>query len=651
MKKIFTISNNKNKLENALNIYTKLLDKNNNRSKNILVLVPNNATKLTYEKNINTVFSEELNITTYISFIKKELIKFWPLVSKDCDKIKGKTISPTFISSSLTDYMLQNKVKSRRNLDGYFQDLTSTNRNIAMSINTNINKAASALIDFRTVGEKIYLSKKNRDNIDRFSYSQMNEIINYYVDTLLENAIIDNSLCIYLYNNYLLENELYIKNFKKNVEYIIVDSLEACSTAEVDFINLVQLYANESYIYFNKTRDYSVFNNIDMDYIYENIISSTDIKVSTDELNINKEESQVQDKVLPITFTFDNNISVQDLYLLDVKINLNESSQLYSEMIEEVINKVIQLVSNGVQAKDIAIISPINNNVLDYQIVNKLNSKNIEVFNSKKDKKIIDYPYSNALVVATCIFYGYTEHIKEEEYISFIEILLNTNRIQAFKIFRNKDESEKLQNLLKYIENKKDKNLKISEFLIQFYIEKMLNLSQGKENINTCKMIIHESDVFTENISKLGLDKNNSKEKIFIDVLKSIIKDYYSIHDLQELNNSNKVVITTPYSYISSNMDRLVQIWVDIGSNAWNMKIEKDISNVIVLRKSFKENRIYTDIMEEQYKKYYLYNMIYNLMINAKEVYAYKSEYTVNGYIQESILYSLLLKLVDKGDR
>ena len=80
------------------------------------------------------------------------------------------------------------------------------------------------------------------------------------------------------------------------------------------------------------------------------------------------------------------------------------------------------------------------------------------------------------------------------------------------------------------------------------------------------------------------------------------------------------------------------------------MKIEKDISNLIVLRKSFKEKQIYTNEMEEYYKKYYLYNLIYNLLINTKEVYAYKSEYTVNGYIQESILYSILLKLVSKGD-
>ena len=52
---------------------------------------------------------------------------------------------------------------------------------------------------------------------------------------------------------------------------------------------------------------------------------------------------------------------------------------------------------------------------------------------------------------------------------------------------------------------------------------------------------------------------------------------------------------------------------------------------------------------EENYKKYYLYNMIYNLMNSSREVYAFKSEYTVNGYIQESILYSLLLKLLSKG--
>ena len=629
MKKIFKSSNNKEKIDGILKLYIELIDNNKNKSKNIMMLVPNNITKSNYEKSLNLPYSEELNITTYINFVKRELVKFWPLVAEECKKINKEVVSPTFIPTSLTEYIINKKVKTKRNLDGYFEDITSTNKNISMSINTNINKAAFSLIDFTTIGDKIYLSKKNRDSIMRFSYSQMNEIINYYIDVLLENAMLDNSLSIYLYNKYLLQNELYKKHLSKEIEYLIVDSLESCSTAEVDFINLVEANVKDTYIYFNNTRDYSVFNNIDMEYIYENII---------DEYNIDEDQ-------------FKTNIEIGYIYSLDANICLNDSSQLYSEMVDEVSNKVIELIAKGEDAKNIAIISPINNTILDYQINNKLKSNNIDVFNVKKDKKIIDYPYSNALLVATCIFYDYEDYIKEEEYISFIEILLNVNKIQAFRIFKNKNVSEDLTNLLQYIESKREKDLKISEFLIQFYIDRMLNLKYGRENVNVCKQIIHESDVFTQNIESLGLNKNKEKEKIFIEALKSTINDYYAMAELQELNESNKVVITTPYSYISYNLDRPIQIWVDIGSNAWNMKIEKDISNIVVLRKSFEENKVYTDAMEEYYKKYYLYNMIYNLLINAKDVYAYKSEYTVNGYIQESILYSLLLKILDKGDK
>ena len=604
MKYLFRENNNEVKVNKVLDLYRKLLNETNNRSKCIMLIVPNATSKLNYERELNIDISEELNITTYISFIKREIIKFWPLITEKCNQIINKSISPIFIPSSLSEYIIINKVNEQRNANGYFQDITGTNRSIANSISNNINKAALALIDFKTIGEKIYLSKKNRDSIMRFSYSQMDEIIDYYINKLLENSMIDNSIAIYLYENYLINDDRYINHLSQEIKYLIIDSLESCSNAEVNFINSLSNYTLGTYIYFNKTKDYSVFNNIDMEYIYENSIKEIE------------------------------NIDLSDIYLLPTKVKLNESSQLYSEMIDEVIIKVIELVNNGIRLKDIAIISPINNTILDYQIKNVLNRNEIKVFNTKKNNKIIDYPYSNALVVATCIFYGYEDYIKEDEYISFIEILLNVNRIQAYKIYRNKEVDENYKNLEKY----------------KFYIDKMLNLKEGIENVDVCKNIIYESEAFIENIKLLGINNNKEEEKVFIEALKSTINDYYRVSDIADLKESNSIILTTPYSYISYDINRPIQIWVDIGSNAWNMKIEKDISNLIVLRKSFKEKQIYTNEMEEYYKKYYLYNLIYNLLINAKEVYAYKSEYTVNGYIQESILYSILLKLVSKGD-
>ena len=463
----------------------------------------------------------------------------------------------------------------------------------------------------------------------RFSYTHMDETIEYYINTLLENAMIDNSIAIYLYNNYLMNDKRYIQYLSEKFNYIIIDSLESCSNAEVDFINLLSDYTLDTYIYFNQIKDYSIFNNIDMEYIYENIIDN--IKNNSD---INRERF---------------NINLSDIFLLPTEVKLNESSQLYSEMIDEVINKIIELVNNGVSLKDIAIISPVNNTILDYQIKNVLNRNKISIFNTKKNNKIIDYPYSNALVVAACIFYEYEDYIKEEEYITFIETLLDVNRIQAYKIYRNKKYHDGYKEIEKYIISKRKENLKISEFLIKFYIDRMLNLKDGIANVDVCKNIIYESESFIENIKLLNINPKK-EEKIFIEVLKNTINDYYRVSDILDLKESESIILTTPYSYISYDINRPIQIWVDIGSNAWNMKIEKDISNLIVLRKSFKEKQIYTNEIEEYYKKYYLYNMIYNLLINAKQVYAYKSEYTVNGYIQESILYSILLKLVSKGE-
>ena len=79
------------------------------------------------------------------------------------------------------------------------------------------------------------------------------------------------------------------------------------------------------------------------------------------------------------------------------------------------------------------------------------------------------------------------------------------------------------------------------------------------------------------------------------------------------------------------------------------MKIEKDLANPLVLKKSFRDEDIYTSDMEESYKKYFLYNTVYNLLKYAENVYAYKSDYSINGYIQEGRLYSLLLRLINKG--
>ena len=630
MKYLFKEVNLNKKKEKIINIYENIIKKNNYRSKNILFLVPNSITKLNYMRDINLPFSEELKITTYSHFVQSELIKYWPIVVKNCNQIKKDQISPSFISPSLSEYIIKSYVKKMREEENYFEDIVGTDKSICRNIMDNLSKACFNNFDINSIGEKIYDTKKNRNDLNRYSYSQMQEIIDYYVETLFLEGIIDNSLSIYLYNNFLLNNKDYKEKLKKEYKYLIVDSLENSSVSEGNLIDELMQSVEDAYIFYDKSKDYSSFKNVDIKYIEENILKRHFSEHSEDK------------------FIFDE-INIQTLYKEKNKINIDENSHLYDEMIEAVGNKIEELIRSGKNLKDIVIISPINNSILDYKICNKLKEKNIEIQNTKMDSKIIDHPYANALVVATCIFLNLQHFIKEEEYINFIEVLFEVNKIRAIKIYNTRHENEEYKNLIEFIRNKEKESLRISEFLLQFYIEKMLNLKNGKENVQFCKEIIKQGDIFSEILEDLNINKKE-KHEIFIKCLKENINDYYMSSDMEDMKKSNKIIIATPYTYINANINRKIQLWLDIGSNVWNMKIEKDISNPLVLRKSFKE-KIYSDEMEENYKKYYLYNLIYNLLINSEEVYAFKSDYSVNGFMQESMMYTLLLRLLDKGEK
>ena len=628
MKYLFQEVNLNKKKEKILNIYENIIKNNNYKSSNILFLVPNAITKLSYIREIKLPFSEQLKITTYSHFVQSEVIKYWPKIAKNCQEIKKEKISPSFISQSLSEYIIKSYIKKVREEENYFQDIVATDRSICRNILDNLSKACFNDLDIKTIGEKIYDSKKNRNDLNRYSYTQMQEVIDYYLELMLNNGIIDNSIAVYLYNNYLLNNEDYKRRLKREYNYLIVDSLENASVSESNLIIELLENAKESYIFYDKSKDYSSFKNVDITYVEESIIK----------------------KFFPEEISNLNEINLKTLYEEKKKIELNENSHLYDEMIESVGDEILQLIKEGKNLSDMVIISPINNSILDYKISNKLKQNNLQVKNTKIDNKIIDHPYANALVVATCIFLELQHLIKEEEYINFIEILFEVNKIRAIKIFNTRHENEDYKNLVQFIKNKEKEELRISEFLLQFYIEKILNLKDGKKNVEFCKDIIKQSDIFSEILEDLDMNKKE-KNEIFIKCLKENINEYYMSADIEDMKNSNKIIITTPYTYINANINRKIQIWLDVGSNVWNMKIEKDISNPLVLRKSFKEKEIYSDEMEDKNKKYYLYNLIYNLLHDSEEIYAFKSEYSVNGFMQESMLYGLLLKLLDKGEK
>ncbi|MGN1032274.1 MAG: UvrD-helicase domain-containing protein, partial [Intestinibacter sp.] len=244
-------------LEDRKNIVKKYLDiiKNNNfKSNNILMLVDNNVIRLNYIRQMTLDLSEELKICTYSQFVREEITKYWTIISSACKDIVNKSLSPIFISTNLKTYIFETKVSDKRNRKNYFADITGTNRSIASNIVNNLDHAIYNDIDYRTIGERIYNSKSNKNNIDRFSYSQMDEIIVEYMEEMLKNSMVDDSISVYLYNNYLLKDELYLEQLFKRYDYLFVDDLQNISVSQVSLIDFFDRRDKEIYLYLDSNK-------------------------------------------------------------------------------------------------------------------------------------------------------------------------------------------------------------------------------------------------------------------------------------------------------------------------------------------------------------------------------------------------------------
>lgn len=672
------ITTKKANLKKVSEKYNELIKQKSGKCSKILFLVSDGKLieKIKNSVNINT-YIEEPQILTYISFIMKELEKYWTLISKELKIVKA---VPNNIPYSLPEYIITEMVENFRYKYGYFEDITGTSENISKSIYSNLKSAAYMNTDIYSTGEKIYYTKKNKENLERTSYSQNDEIIKEYTDKLIEKSAIDLPMAIYLYTEKLLTNEDYQKSLSKRYDYMIIDAIEKTSNAELELVKVFENIGKKAFIYGDISADFSAIYNFDLDNTVE--------YYSKEE---NLQQNKLENKNLANHQRY--GAKYKDLIPFSNKIKECYQSQLYTEMIDDILYKVEEISKEPEKIGKTAIILPSGSGILLHRITDGLQKMGIKYFSTNTDFKISQHKYANILIIIAALYAGNTElEFSSEEYIQMISLVLGINKIKANKIFKENEtllkttilENNRLEeiynenteitfdNFLENIENieinAKDinnsvenvynldkiiekiyiyrkKNLKRSEFMRRFYTEVLITLEDGIENIDICKKVITECEKLEEAV-ECGIIKDFEIDKI----LKNISNDFISFRELKNREGNDKIMITTSFYYINSLSDRGIQLWADCGNNMWNPKIAKEISNSIVLRKSYEEKHIFTDLDEEKLKKYYMNNQMYSLLDSAEEVYAFKSDYSINGYLSESMMYTSIIGLMDKEE-
>jgi len=660
----------------AVSKYRNLIENENIKSSNVLCLFMNRYQNITWTKDMIFNNIGEIRKSSYYGFIRRELSLYWPYVVDDCKEIKNNILKPEFASFDATNYAMKALVEHFRKSKGYFQDITSTSSKIASDLISNINNAALSLVPFDEIGTRLYNSLEVKDFLIKETYNQLDEVTRYYISKLLCNGVVDYGLSFYLYNNYLLHDSRY--NSINNIKYLIVDDIDEASPAEQELIFKIINNVDRAYLFYNPKGGLCGYYGANTDYLKS-------------KLNIEYHEIALDnhfccyDDFINLSRIIDNrayNLFMEDKINEDVPAFIDMTSQLRSEMVQKILLKVEELLNQGLMPKDIAIICPFNDFIISYELQKKAKELSISVMETSKRERFIDNEYLHPLIVLAVLCNDYKSiSLTREDYKNFFSFMLRLDVIRGSLLYpfvtegglqnlsldiEDRVGSEvvgKYNELKQWIENYKVNLMEhkgsLGEFFRNAFSQLLIVLPKVKEHIEDYIGLYESCEGFINTLDKLEF-KGKSSEERFIEFIRGQGSGFYSMNEIQEmLSQDNSIVLTSPYTYLTSNLSSKVQIWTDINSNMWSPRNVGELSNSYVLKSNWNIDDMYTE-KEESNNVYGILISVVNCLLRKcrSELYIYGSEYSLSGFQQESRFADILIEVLSergeinyKGDK
>ncbi|HLV09310.1 MAG TPA: UvrD-helicase domain-containing protein, partial [Halanaerobiales bacterium] len=214
-----------------------------------LAFVKNAGSVKDWRKRVELETMGLLNIYTYFGFVQKELSDYWPWIET---KLPGglTRVEPTFMNVETAHYLMSKYVEKHRMGRDVFEYINATSPRIAVQLIDNLNQAAMNNLSLNELEERL-LNWAADDREKTMVFNEAVEIMRAFRNFSIDKRLLDYSLMIDFYNNYLFENEEYQRELTERYNYFFVDNLEKAVPAAQQLFLFLFENTEESYLSYN----------------------------------------------------------------------------------------------------------------------------------------------------------------------------------------------------------------------------------------------------------------------------------------------------------------------------------------------------------------------------------------------------------------
>ncbi len=601
-----SIASDKTKL--LVEKYVSLLNSGIDASK-ILVLVQNSGLKNQFIEQtlefLNVNCFEKLQVYSFSSLVYNTVNENWAFIENK-NPYPNPRILPNLTGLEVSQFILKDILKkvpfigynSKKSL------LHQLFRRYSLIVQNNLSDED---VEFRT----------------RILEESFGDDAQYALKTLLKETLalrdFDYLRQILIFNH-IIKNT----NYFKNIEYLILDDGDEITPVCFNFIEQIKPQLKDFYIAFDSIGASRIgYLSADKDSVWEfekifnepvlKIDSKTDLKFDAENLYKNIKE--------------DKKLTLEKFTLI--------SPSKRSNMIELAAKKINELIKAKVPPSDIAVITPVIDEVLKFGLSENIDHTANLVYLSGSEKLI-----QNKLVLAAITILKLNTNLKEkitEFEIRHVlsetlgipikycrEILENFDQNKTLIDYKFEDEifTKKYQKLREIVYEILPKQNNLSEQIYEIYS----NLISPKiEDISKFNFFIKQirdfEDVYGEEVSR-------RKEEIIIQTENSIIAENpYSVFEISEKD----LIISTPQKLIDNHVKTRYQLWLDISNNDWIKSDTGPMYNAWVFQKGWIKDK-YTIEDNIELSKEKTARILRKLALLAeKNIFTYSSLFDSNG--------------------
>ena len=608
---IFEGNSTSKKTDVLIEKYAELLNAGIN-SHEVLVLVQNSTLKNKFiEKTLGKLkinAFEKLQVHSFFSLVYNTICDNWAF-GENVNPYDNPTVLPNLAGLEVSQFILKDIIKSVQ-FKGY---------NSKKSLLHQLFRRYSLIVQNNLTDEDVRL----RSNILDESFAEDAEkALKEFLAKTLYLRDFDYIRQILLFN-YIYKNTDYFKNIK----YLILDDGDEITPVCFDFIKYLASQLKDVFIAFDRKgasrAGYLSANRLAV-WEYEKIFN----------------ERAVELKSYAKTFDDAENIfiNITENKSIPLKYFTLQSPSKRANMLDIVIKKINEMTDKNVPASDIAVITPIIDDMLQFTLKETLR-KNIKPVYVSGSEKLI----RNRLVLSVITILKLNTDLKNtiSEFSlrailsDFLEIpvkycqkiLENFDKNKTFvaQDFPLAEYNEKYEKFLSLLEKLSKSRDKLSEQVFDIYSEFAEFSAINKNELAKFNFFIKQLQDF-ENI--FGNDFEKRKTEIITQIENSIIAENpYSVLEI----GKNDLVIGTPQKIIDNQIKTKYQFWLDISNSEWIKSDTGPLYNSWVFQQGWSKDK-YTIEDNIELGKEKTARMLRKLTLcAAREIHAYSSLFDGNG--------------------